>query len=80
MFMKNRFRIPVLLFAAVIAAGMFLTGCGGGYGVSFDLRGGAGEIKDVSIRPGAAYGKKLPSDPSREGYDFAGWFTEPDGK
>ena len=46
---------------------------------SFDLRGGKGyapEPKTVLI--GTEYGD-LPPDPSRSGYTFFGWYTEPDG-
>lgn len=47
----------------------------GHYVVSFDSRGGSA-VKAVIVLSGSKVTK--PSDPSREGYSFAGWYLEDD--
>jgi len=46
--------------------------------VTFDGEGGEPEIEILHVISGASLGT-LSIQPSREGYDFAGWYTEPDG-
>ncbi|WP_044912863.1 InlB B-repeat-containing protein [Butyrivibrio sp. WCE2006] len=43
--------------------------------VSFDLNGGTGEVGAITRNTGDKYGV-LPNDVVREGYEFAGWFTD----
>ena len=43
-----------------------------GYTVAFDTAGGT-EIPSVKVKPGAKLGK--PTDPTKEGYVFGGWYT-----
>ena len=43
--------------------------------VSFDMNGGEGEIEDESAKYGEL-AKKPTSDPTRDGYEFAGWTLE----
>ena len=47
------------------------------YTVKFDLNGGSGSIDDQVIEEGGNAIK--PDKPTRDGYDFDGWYTEPDG-
>lgn len=48
------------------------------YTVTFDVNGGIGTCKPINVFHGNTYGK-FPTDPTRIGYEFAGWFTEKDG-
>ena len=45
--------------------------------VSFNLNGATGSFNAVTVKEGEAYGK-LP-EPTRLGFVFDGWFTEPEG-
>ncbi len=44
--------------------------------VTFDTQGGS-DIASVMVMPGKTVAK--PADPTREGYDFVGWYTSEDG-
>ena len=49
------------------------------YEVKFDANGGIGTCKPINVFHGDAYGK-FPPEPTRTGYEFAGWYTaEKDG-
>ena len=48
------------------------------YDVSFDANGGKEAYEPKKVRHGDTYGK-FPPEPTRTGYEFAGWFTEKDG-
>ena len=50
----------------------------GTYTVSFDTNGGSGSPGNKTVTYGETYGA-LPSDVTKTGYDFAGWFTAADG-
>lgn len=45
------------------------------YTLSYDLNGGDGTIAPASIKEGEKI--TLPADPTRDGYEFLGWFTAP---
>ena len=45
------------------------------YDVSFDANGGKEAYEPKKVRYGETYGK-FPPDPTRIGYEFAGWFTD----
>lgn len=47
------------------------------YTVRYDLNGGDGTIAPASIKEGEKIA--LPADPTRDGYEFIGWFTAPTG-
>ena len=47
--------------------------------VNFDLNGGSGSIASVTVNHGDALGDQMPADPSRSGYRFLGWNTQPNG-
>ena len=48
------------------------------YEVKFDANGGIGTCKPINVFHGDTYGT-FPPEPTLEGYEFAGWFTEKDG-
>ena len=48
------------------------------YDVRFDANGGKEAYESEKVSHGDAYGK-FPPEPTRIGYEFAGWFTEKDG-
>ena len=48
------------------------------YDVRFDANGGKEAYEPKKVRHGDAY-KEFPPEPTRIGYEFAGWFTEKDG-
>ena len=48
------------------------------YDVSFDANGGKEAYEPKKVRYGDTY-KEFPPEPTRIGYEFAGWFTEKDG-
>jgi uncharacterized repeat protein (TIGR02543 family) len=48
------------------------------YRVTFDAAGGQPVQTLVEVRPGSPV--ELPADPTREGFTFQGWFTEPEGQ
>ena len=48
------------------------------YEVKFDANGGIGTCKPINVFHGDTYGT-FPPEPTRIGYEFAGWFTEKDG-
>jgi uncharacterized repeat protein (TIGR02543 family) len=85
-FMKNT--ISTTFFLAVLCAGL-LTGCKEGtevaseWTVTFDLDGGAIDGKTtlkVSVKNGDSVGSTTPSNPTKNGYTFSGWYTEKNGK
>lgn len=47
------------------------------YTVSYDVNGGDGSYSDATVSEGGKV--TLPTDPTRDGYKFLGWFTERDG-
>jgi len=47
------------------------------YTVSFDKQGGDGTTNSITVTYGSTYGA-LPT-PTKTGYTFAGWWTEPEG-
>jgi len=47
------------------------------YIIVFDLRGGNGDVSDITVAPGE--GVYLPQDPTKAGYMFKGWSTSPEG-
>ena len=47
------------------------------YTVSYDLNGGDGTIATASVKEGEKV--TIPTDPTRNGYKFLGWFTERNG-
>ena len=47
------------------------------YTVSYDVNGGDGSYGDATVSEGDKV--TLPTDPTRDGYKFLGWFTELDG-
>jgi len=78
--MKNRFKLLGMI-ASVAIMGFGLASCGDGGGggahtVTFNTHGGS----DVDRRTVADNGTlTLPAPPTRDGYTFAGWYTEPSG-
>ena len=48
------------------------------YDVSFDANGGKEAYEPKKVRYGDTY-KEFPPEPTRIGYEFAGWFTKKDG-
>ena len=48
------------------------------YEVKFDANGGKEAYESENVSHGDAYGK-FPPEPTRTGYEFAGWYTEKDG-
>ncbi len=48
------------------------------YDVRFDANGGKEAYEPKKVRYGDTY-KEFPPEPTRIGYEFAGWFTEKDG-
>ena len=47
------------------------------YTLSYDLNGGDGTIATASVKEGEKV--TIPTDPTRNGYKFLGWFTERNG-
>lgn len=47
------------------------------YTLSYDLNGGDGTIAPTSVKEGEKLA--IPTDPTRDGYKFLGWFTERNG-
>lgn len=47
------------------------------YTVSYDVNGGNESYRDATVKEGEKI--TLPADPTREGYEFLGWFTAPTG-
>ena len=47
------------------------------YTVSYDVNGGDGSYSDATVSEGGKV--TLPTDPTRDGYKFLGWFTEREG-
>ena len=49
----------------------------GGFRVSFDTQGGT----PVEMQSGIMYGELIetPEEPMREGFEFDGWYLDPDG-
>jgi len=47
------------------------------YTVSFDSQGGSA-VGSITVQSEESF--TLPSEPTREGYEFKGWFTQADGK
>lgn len=47
------------------------------YTVSYDVNGGNGSYSPTTVKEGEKI--TLPADPTREGYEFLGWFTAPTG-
>lgn len=47
------------------------------YTVSYDANGGNGSYSPTTVKNGEKI--TLPADPTREGYEFLGWFTAPTG-
>lgn len=47
--------------------------------VTFDFKDGVTEAKTVIYESGDTYGT-LPAPPTRNGYKFEGWYTQPDGE
>ena len=47
------------------------------YTVSYDVNGGNGSYSPTTVKEGEKIA--LPADPTREGYEFLGWFTAPTG-
>lgn len=45
------------------------------YTVSYDVNGGNGSYSPTTVKEGEKI--TLPADPTREGYEFLGWFTAP---
>jgi uncharacterized repeat protein (TIGR02543 family) len=50
------------------------------YVVTFDGNGGTPASTTVNVKSGDLVGAKKPADPTRDGYEFTGWFTDKDGK
>jgi len=51
------------------------------YTVTFDSQGGEPDDETREVAEGTAIGAaNMPDDPELDGYEFAGWFTEPDGE
>ena len=49
------------------------------YDVRFDWNDGTDKVETVSVADGQTIGTKMPADPTRSGYTFTGWNTQPDG-
>lgn len=47
------------------------------YTVSYDVNGGNGSYSPTTVKEGEKIA--LPADPTRDGYEFIGWFTAPTG-
>lgn len=47
------------------------------YTVSYDVNGGNGNYSPTTVKEGEKI--TLPADPTRDGYEFLGWFTDPTG-
>jgi uncharacterized repeat protein (TIGR02543 family) len=47
--------------------------------ISFDADGGASSVQTARVDSGASLGASMPSDPTRDGYAFDGWYTEQNG-
>ena len=61
----------ILLMIALVLFGI----ANNGYTISFDSRGGS----DVAAQTDLMYGEYVaePEPPTREGYSFAGWYSDP---
>ena len=49
------------------------------YDVVFDWNDGSGKTESVSVVEGESLGDKMPANPTRSGYTFTGWNTQPNG-
>lgn len=65
--------VLVVLLIACMAFGI----AKGGFRVSFDTQGGT----PVEAQSGLMYGEQIepPEVPTREGFEFEGWYLDPDG-
>jgi len=79
-------RKSVFLLIAAIAVMGLLSGCSdvpenppgnGNVTVKFDTNGGEPEtIPAITLQKGESMGDKYPDDPTKEDYDFDGWYSE----
>ncbi len=74
-------RLIVLLVAMIMAMSLVLVACNNdttdsGHTIKFDTQGGS-SVADVVVDKDNEY--KAPADPTRDGYTFAGWYTDKDG-
>ena len=69
--------IIIVVLVALLIACMAYGISKGGFRVSFDTQGGT----PVEMQSGIMYGELLetPEEPMREGFEFDGWYLDPDG-
>jgi len=85
---ENHMRAVQIILTAFVLALLIITGCKKEddtppvtYTVTFDSQGADTEADPVSMTvtsPATTLGE-LPTEPSKSGYAFSAWFTEPDG-
>lgn len=57
---------------SIISGGTFLGGVRGAWTVTFDTDGGSAVAKQIRANAPAT----KPSEPTKDGYDFGGWYTD----
>ncbi|MCI8381377.1 MAG: InlB B-repeat-containing protein [Lachnospiraceae bacterium] len=69
--------IIIVVLVALLIACMAYGISKGGFRVSFDTQGGT----PVEMQSGIMYGEliEIPEEPMREGFEFDGWYLDPDG-
>lgn len=75
---KHVKRISVIIFTVlVLVFGAILGACGGNPKIEFETNGGT-EIASIEEAAGTDITEKLPADPVKDGYHFAGWYANKD--
>jgi uncharacterized repeat protein (TIGR02543 family) len=65
----------IAVFENVTLYAQWLTNAPTQYTVTFDAKGGSSGTQTRAVNSGETVGSNMPSDPTRSGYSFDGWYT-----
>jgi uncharacterized repeat protein (TIGR02543 family) len=69
----------IAVFENVTLYAQWLTNAPAQYTVTFDADGGSPTTQTKTVNSGGTLGASMPSNPTRSGYSFGGWYTAQNG-